>query len=85
MENDVFIKFSIGSFCMESIVVVSEINICILRFELGVRDGLPIGGAPKHYNTNIIGKSLTHTSPLNKIEIQDSSLHPQLSHSHKYS
>ena len=56
MENDVFIKFSIGGFYMESIVVVSEINICTLRFELGVRDGLSIGGAPKMHNISSLSR-----------------------------
>ena len=35
---------------MESIVLVSEINICTLKYELGVKDGLSIGGAPKMHN-----------------------------------
>ena len=44
------IKFMVGVFCGESIVVVSEFNNCTLRFGLGVKSGLSIGGAHKMHN-----------------------------------
>ena len=48
MENGVFIKFLVGGFCTESIVTLSVFNyLCTLRFGLGVKGGLFVGGAPK--------------------------------------
>ena len=56
MEIGVLTKFLVGGFCGESIVVVSElIFFCTLRFALGVRGGVSLGGAPKMHN--ILGLS----------------------------
>ena len=54
METGVFIKFTVGGFYRESIVVVNS-NFCTLRFGLGVKNGLYVGGAPKMHN--ILGLS----------------------------
>jgi hypothetical protein len=54
VEDGVFIKFTNGGFYGESIVALDS-NICTLRFGLGVKGGLYVGGAPKMHN--ILGLS----------------------------
>ena len=47
MENNKFIKFLVGCCCGKYVVEVSDSIICTLRFGLGVKGGLFVGGAPK--------------------------------------
>ena len=44
MENGIFMKFSVGGFCVESIVAVSEFKYRYFEVGLGVKGGLSIGG-----------------------------------------
>ena len=50
MKDGVFIDFLVGGLCGEFIVAISKSNICTLRFGLGVKGGLYVGGAPKLHN-----------------------------------
>ena len=54
MEDGIFIKFSVGGLCGESIMQYVNSNICTLRFGLGVKNGLSIGGGPRMQNISYL-------------------------------
>ena len=61
----------VGGFYRKSIIVVSESNICILRFGLGVKGGLLVDGAPKMHN--ILGLSQVEHLHLDRYHVHGSS------------
>jgi hypothetical protein len=61
----------VGGFYRKSITIVSESNICILRFGLGVKGGLLLGGAPKMHN--ILGLSQVEHLHLDRNHVHGSS------------
>ena len=51
------VKFLVGGFCKESIVAVVNSNSCTLRFGLGVKGGLFVGGGHKMHNISSLSRA----------------------------
>jgi hypothetical protein len=52
MEDGLFIMFSVGGLCGESIIAMSECKYLYFQFGLHVKGGLSMGGAPKMHNVS---------------------------------
>ena len=50
MKSGIFIRFLVGGFYGNPLVQYVNSHFCTLRFEMGVKGGLFVGGAPKCIN-----------------------------------